>query len=120
MPNKVFLREDKIVQQILNKNLCAADLADDLKMLLKLQEQLKRESLPLKILLDSSSISHADTATRKQGVHNLEQMNYKKIAIFGPTIYLRYLINFVLFATGKKKVHIFDSEEEAIEWLNKP
>lgn len=121
MPNRVFLREDKIIHQILGKDNNAKALQEDLEILLQLQEELKAQRIPLKILLDSTHVTTSDSETRKQGVHNLDQLNYKKIAIYGPNAYVRYMINFVLFATGKKKrIRIFETMEQALEWLKRP
>ena len=62
-----------------------------------------------------SSIFRKTTADKIKAV--AEKPGYKKAAIFGPSVTLRTITNFIITASGVKNMRIFNSKKEALRWL---
>ena len=62
-----------------------------------------------------SSIFRKTTADKIKAI--AEKPGYKKAAIFGPSVTLRTITNFIITASGVKNMRIFNSEKEALKWL---
>lgn len=118
MANKVELDSEGYIYQKLKSDMTAKDLEEDLPKILELEKQLIKKGLPIKLLLDVSSKPKADTDARKAGVANLKKMNFEKLAIYGINPYLKYVIVFVLSASGQgDKIKAFKDERQARDWL---
>lgn len=70
------------------------------------------------ILLDISTLDGHSAEARKSGVDWIHKSQFDKYAILGGSIYLKYLANFIIQATGKSdQMKHFDNKDDAVEWL---
>ena len=75
------------------------------------------EAEPLRILVDGSRSGKYTSAARRIFVELQRSPLIGDVALVGASRYSRVLAGFVLKATGRDNVRLFESEEEALGWL---
>jgi hypothetical protein len=71
-----------------------------------------------KALIDLSSVSILPSSrTRKNIANMLATAGFKQVAVFGPSISIRVVAEFILHASGLKQVKFFPDEAMARAWL---
>jgi hypothetical protein len=77
------------------------------------------EAHPLNFLVDASEIGKISASARKALLKAFANPDprFGNTAILSANRYVRVLASFILKATGRNNIHIFDTEEEALAWL---
>jgi hypothetical protein len=68
-------------------------------------------------LLDLSGITKTTSASRKVLAKSSGHTSIRKYALVGASLFIKTVSNFILAATGQTNAHHFDTEAEAIVWL---
>ncbi len=83
--------------------------------------KLREERKPVLILAIMNSPGDSNHVVRKMGVDAIAKWDYNKLAVFGTSLVMKNLFNFLLNVAGQQqRVAYFESEAAAIEWLKKP
>ena len=70
------------------------------------------------LLLDLQNMGKLDYESRKIGFQWMLQLEYDKIACYGQSRVLGFIINFMIKASGKgDQIKLMASREEAVNWL---
>ena len=72
-----------------------------------------------KILLDLSKAGIPPARSRKSMSNIFIKSKPAKVAVIGAGIALKVMAKFIMLAAGIKNFEFFDTEKEAVEWLNK-
>ncbi|HEY71716.1 MAG: hypothetical protein DRJ03_31940 [Chloroflexi bacterium] len=75
------------------------------------------EAEPLRVLVDGSRSGKYTSGARKIFVDLYRSLKIGNVALVAAPRYSRVLVGFVLKATGRDNIHLFDSEEEGLAWL---
>jgi len=78
------------------------------------------EAEPLLVLVDSRQTGKLSATARKAFAQLSRDPRVGKVAVFGLGRYVRMVVSFVNRATGKNNVRFFDSEQQALAWLQTP
>lgn len=123
--NKVWVDKQGIVYMKIVKLVDEKDLSD---LIGDLREILRGFSDKPKILVDIENIEDrvfiSSSLFRKNAVKQakdfIQNIGFKKVAVFGIGIEDRTVASFVISAIGIKNIKIFITEEEALKWLREP
>lgn len=84
----------------------------------KLVHELIRQGEPVNILAEVDGVGKVNQFVRESIVQVFRTWNYRKIAIFGASLYLRQIISLLILATGcQQSVRVFETEAAARMWL---
>lgn len=72
-----------------------------------------------KVIVDFRRAARPTPKTRKIITNTLKAGFFKKIAIWGTSIFIKTITEFIISASGVKFVKFFDTEKKAIKWLLK-
>jgi hypothetical protein len=74
---------------------------------------------PLDFLVDGTQMGKFSAAARKLLVDDFRNPNPRigKTAMVGASRYVRVLASFILKATGRSNVRLFETEKDALVWL---
>lgn len=119
MENRVnveLICDNKIISQTVYGDMderMAREVHDQSELLRKKTEN------PKKILVLANSINDgkASSKARKILYKALKEPFIYKFAAYGMNSYGRAIINFAIYASGTKKMKMFKTRENAIEWL---
>ena len=123
--NKAWVDEQEIVHIKIVRLVDEKDLSD---LLGDLREILKGFSDKLKILVDVENIEDraliSSSLFRKKAVLQakdfIQNVGFKKVAVFGTGIEDRTVASFVISAIRIRNIKIFITKEEALKWLREP
>ena len=123
--NKVWVDKQGIVHIKIVRLIDEKDLSD---LLRNLQESLRGFSDKPKILVDIENIEDravtSSSLFRKKAVLQakdfIQNIGFKKVAVFGTRIEDRTVASFVINVIGIKNIKIFTTEEEALKWFREP
>lgn len=123
--NKVWVDKQGIVYMKIVKLVDEKDLSD---LIGDLREILRGFSDKPKILVDIENIEDrvfiSSSLFRKNAVKQakdfIQNIGFKKVAVFGIGIEDRTVASFVINAIRIKNIKIFITEEEALKWLREP
>ncbi len=104
MGRDVLLVDEKLSQ----------DIYDDAVLFIK-----SRPEKNVNLLVDVSKSKPKDARVRKILAKTMSLPKLNKVAFLSEGKVQRIIVNFVVKASGKKKVRQFETEKEALEWLNK-
>ena len=80
--------------------------------------KLRSEQKKVYLLIDLLNLGLTHTSARNVGMNLLRELDYDKTAIFGKDLYTKYLVNFIIQASGKADVIKYcNSEQEALDYL---
>ncbi len=82
-------------------------------------KELRSENLPVRILIDVRDMGEQTADSRSEVVNLFKTLDFDKTAAFGANIYIKYVINFILYVLNRSKIKYFETENEAKEWLLK-
>lgn len=81
-------------------------------------KNLRAQNKRVLLLGDVSKMGKQDMAVRKATYEVFTQMDYDKIAFWGPNYFISGLVNLIIKGTGKtSKIRVFRGQEEAVGWL---
>ena len=110
----------KIVRLVDEKDL--SDLIGDLREILRGFSDKPKILVDIKNIEDRAFIS--SSLFRKNAVKQakdfIQNIGFKKVAVFGIGIEDRTVASFVISAIRIKNIKIFITEEEALKWLREP
>lgn len=123
--NKVWIDEQKIVHMKIVRLVGERDLSD---LIGDLREILRGFSDKPKILVDVENIEDraliSSSLFRRgavlQAKNFIQDVGFKKVAVFGTRIEDRTVASFVISAIRIKNIKIFIAKEEALKWLKEP
>jgi hypothetical protein len=75
------------------------------------------EAEPVHMVLDATLSGKVSSGARKLLSDINNDLRVGTIAVIGAKRYIRVLVSFVLRATGRDNFRFFDSEKEAVAWL---
>ena len=117
--SKIYIGSDGIFNIIVPEILTEEDVWEIIEEAKKFLEKTLGKAKILihmrTISIIHSSIFRKTTADKIKAV--AEKPGYKKVAIFGPSVVLKTITNFIITASGVKNMRIFNSEKEALKWL---
>lgn len=115
----IYLRPDNIIYQDLGPKISLAILDENLERLKELEAKLKAKGLPVLMLVNASRLGVGiDTATRQRAIEVMDAIDYERVGMFGPNLYVRFIANFILRTMHRgERIHIFDSPADALAWL---
>jgi len=123
--NKIWINEKGIVRIKIVRLVDEKDLSD---LLGDVRDILRGFSDKPKILVDIENIEDraliSSSLFRKKAVLQakdfIQNVGFKKAAVFGISIEDRTVASFVISAIRIKNIKIFTTEEEALKWLKEP
>lgn len=78
----------------------------------------RKKGKPVCILIDARDIQSQDAGARKAAITGIDALDYDKMAIFGASLFIKHVAQFLLAVAKKQeRVQYFDTEEQAREWL---
>lgn len=81
-------------------------------------EKIKQKNKLALILVDLHKLGSINAEARRVGSEALTQIPYDRIAIFGASRFLRYMVTLIIKGSGKSDVvRYFAAEPEARKWL---
>ena len=120
MPNQVFIGSDGYIHHIYDGDQTAAIIFSDVQKIIEHIKQLRSEKRNVKVLGDYTKIGASDSSARKAASEALKDADYDKAALFGTNVFHTVAANLIIIASGKrKKVKVFRTKQQAIEWLKK-
>lgn len=75
------------------------------------------EARPLLILADTNQAGKLSSKGRQAFTGLTKDPRIRKVAITGSSRYARVLTSFILKATGRDHIRLFNAEDEAVAWL---
>ena len=116
--NKVYLGEDGIIHNDYFGDQTSETVERVNKENTPLAKKLREQKKRVLIMGDFIGMKKVSLGARKTGYGMIMSLPYEKIAVFGTTLFLKYLTNFVMKATGKADtIRFFSNKEEASAWL---
>jgi hypothetical protein len=73
----------------------------------------------LDVLVNSSRSGKMSSAARRAFTKLNQSPRFERIGIYNVNPFNRVFTTFLMKATGRQNIGFFDSEEEALVWLNK-
>ncbi|MBD3343637.1 MAG: hypothetical protein GF401_01090 [Chitinivibrionales bacterium] len=111
-----LLCENRIIEQTIY-----GDVDDNLSLPLRQESDAlrKKTANPDKacVLINTEHAGKATSKARRKLYDILKEPFIHKFAVFGIRPYVRAIVNFIMSASGSKKIRVFSSREKAIEWL---
>lgn len=77
-----------------------------------------RDPKKVRILAISDSMGKGTPEARRILMGNLENDNVYRVALVGKNPFMNAAVSFILAIRPSKKVRVFSSEDEALQWLN--
>ena len=117
--HKIWVDQDGLIRATIIGTHNKDDAEKIIEETSKLIKKYKQHS---KLLIDMTKTGRPTSKARKLHANNMkEQANhFKKTALFGASAMNRVMANFIIKASGRgDKVRYFNTEREAISWLNK-
>lgn len=117
--DRVYLDKNNFIWEVYNGDQDQADVAKVIEETEKLIKDLQNRALPIKIIVDIREFKKPSLSARIIGGAAVARWPYQKMAVFGPSKYMYYLVNMIISATRtQNRFRIFKTKEEALEWLN--
>jgi|GEM_PF-5163876 len=117
--NEVLLDENGFIQNNYRGDQTAEKIHAVTAETLRLIEGLRSENKRACILVDLSGMGKSTAASRKAASESLKLMVYDRVGIYGANIFMKFLANFVIMASGQSaKVRYFNTRAEAEAWLS--
>lgn len=118
MPYQIKMRDDGILRINFAGGTLEHDRIDDFVRDLNVYLDAVTPEVPLRILaLTDRSDVKLSSKTRKAFANINLDPRIGKTATAGMNRYVRVLVSFVLKATGRDNIRFFETEEEALTWL---
>lgn len=123
--NKVWIDKQEIVHMKIVRLVDEKDLSD---LIGDLREILRGFSDKPKILVDVENIEDRSLISSSlfrrgavlQAKNFIQDVGFKKVAVFGTGIEDRTVASFVISAIRIKNIKVFVTKEEALKWLREP
>jgi hypothetical protein len=115
---KVWVGDDGIIR---GKIIGEHTGEDARRIIVEIDDFLDKDKGKKCILIDMIETGRPTAECRKIHATNIknEHSKFNKTAFFGAKVINRVMANFIIKASGKgKKVRYFDTEKEALKWLN--
>ena len=116
---KVWVDQDGIIRATI---IGTHDKDDAEKIIAEINELIKKHEQNSRLLIDMTKTSRPTSKARKLHAINIkvQAKHFKKTALFGASAMNRVMANFIIKASGRSdKVKYFNTEQEAVSWLNK-
>ena len=117
--NKVSIREDGIVYIEIGKRVSEKGIIDLIDRLMEILKRLPKKS---KILLNigtlfliRSSVFRKELSDKVKFI--FQEYDFGKAAFYSSNIKTRTVVSFVITATGLKNMKVFQTQEQALNWL---
>lgn len=118
MTNKAYIDDEGIICEAYEGVEDGPSIQDMVAQTTPLIEQIKGRKLPVRILVDLTSMRSISLHGRQAASEALKTWHYQKIAVYGANLYMRHIANLILLATNKgRKVKLFPSQAAARAWL---
>jgi hypothetical protein len=121
--NKIFVNPSGFIEQHFVGHLSPEAILSNLKQIEKYSKKQAAEGKKVLILEDLSKITKIEylnpkmSKVRKESARTMKDLQFHKIAVYGP-LQLQVIVNTMALVAGKRsKVQVFDNRISAIEWL---
>ena len=117
MPNKVF-EEAGLIHNVYEGEQTADTVIEVQHRTEDLIAKLRAQGRSALILVDLRKLTGTHSSARLGSSDNLKKFDFDRIALFGANLFIKYLANFIIKASGNgRRVRYFNSETEARAWL---
>lgn len=118
--NQIYLDDNGFIFVQWSGDQDGRDVKEVVEKIWKIIKKLQKEQKDIYILNDAIDAPGASLYARLQGANALVQLPFKKDAFYGGSYYISQMLNFMIRALNKQAmIRVFDSREEAVEWLKK-
>jgi hypothetical protein len=116
--NRVWLRSDGIIETQYVGDQTPESIRGVVDTTAEIVKKLGREQRPVYILVDVSGMGRITAPARAAGFSALRKVPFQRVAIYGATRILRYIITFIVQAARKtNSARVFESRTDATDWL---
>lgn len=116
--NEVHIIENDIVEIIYHGEQNAEAVNELNKAVLLIAKEYKEKNKKLLLLGCMEDIQSTTSLARRNSSEAINNLPFEKAAVYGASVFIKYLSKLVLFATGKANVvQFFDNRQQAIKWL---
>jgi hypothetical protein len=116
--NRAYLDKNGVICEFYDGEQDGASVEDMIAQTLPFVQTLVSQKKAVNILVDVTSMGHISLYGRQAAGKALKEWPFRRIAVFGASVYLRQLANLLLLATHKgNKVRLFPNETNARKWL---
>ena len=120
MPNKAFVNEDGFSEIVLEGSQTADLTFEVIQKSIGFSNQLSSEGKEIKVLIDATKMIDLDLGAVQKATGASAALAFDKLAIYGVAGENRTkMLQIISFGGKNKKGDIFDTREEAVEWLQK-
>lgn len=118
MEGKAFINKDNFIEIVVPGDQTPAFAEKTTQEIMSYADELRAHKKRVIILNDVSRVHKVPVAVRKKVAEGFKQLQFDKMAIFGVTGYMMYLVNFLIVARGQGKIiKYFHTRGEAERWL---
>jgi hypothetical protein len=96
----------------------AAVFEETVENAIEVIKKIRAQNRPVHMLIDASDVTTQDSGARTAAINAINSLDYDKMAIFSSSVFVKYLVTFLIMAAQKQdKIKYFDTEEQARTWL---
>ena len=118
--NATHLGKDGIIYQEFAPHQTRESVMRGVELITKAANLLRMQNKHILILGDLSGVLSATYEERREGAKLLRKIEADKAAYFGANTFFKYLVKFIIKASGlDNKVKYFDTKEDALSWLKR-
>lgn len=118
--NATHLGKDGIIYQEFAPHQTRESVMRGVELITKAANLLRMQNKHILILGDLSGVLSSTYEARREGAKLLRKIEADKAAYFGANTFFKYLVKFIIKASGlDNKVKYFDTKESALNWLKR-
>src|SRR6266571_5265492 len=118
--SEVSIGENEIICFTFRGDLTDADLEEVLSRGAKIMTAYRLHDKPVLMLADVSELGKREYLAQKRGLRTFKEWQFDKVAVFGGSPAIRYLVNSYAKLAGKNHtIRHLATRAEAVTWLKK-